>query len=215
MVRAPRSVIPASFRTSLPYGHSAIIAATTVGFAGGIGFLYQFRSNSVNDPDFTGGGHQPRGYDQWSVFYNKAYVHKVHVTVRMSNSEAVNDTLGILEMFHTESPTAGVLGADNLYSNVEQRLDPKLGDVMKHTNAAGSGGRTQWVFLNKTYYPGTWLKEYDYNDRSALTNQNPVAESYISVLGRFPSTTTTRSFRLEVTLKYDVTFYDPKSFVGS
>lgn len=29
-----------------------------------------FRANSVYDPDFTGTGHQPMGFDQWAIFYD-------------------------------------------------------------------------------------------------------------------------------------------------
>lgn len=31
---------------------------------------YVMRANSVNDPDYTGGGHQPLGMDQWAQFYD-------------------------------------------------------------------------------------------------------------------------------------------------
>jgi len=31
---------------------------------------YQWRLNSLYDPDYTSTGHQPLGYDQWTPFYN-------------------------------------------------------------------------------------------------------------------------------------------------
>ncbi len=36
--------------------------------------LWQFRANSIFDPDQTGAGHQPLGHDEWSQFYNHAVV---------------------------------------------------------------------------------------------------------------------------------------------
>lgn len=41
----------------------------TVPTAGGIG-IYQFSTNSLNDPDTTGAGHQPYYYDQLLALYN-------------------------------------------------------------------------------------------------------------------------------------------------
>lgn len=32
---------------------------------------YKFRMNSIADPDFTAGGHQPRGHDQFAAIYRK------------------------------------------------------------------------------------------------------------------------------------------------
>uniref|UniRef100_UPI00404823FF hypothetical protein n=1 Tax=Shewanella sp. TaxID=50422 RepID=UPI00404823FF len=38
----------------------------------GIGAIasYAYRANSCFDPNYTGTGHQPNGFDQWSTFYN-------------------------------------------------------------------------------------------------------------------------------------------------
>lgn len=38
--------------------------------AAGVGAEQVFRGNSIFDPDLTGGGHQPYGFDQWSNFYS-------------------------------------------------------------------------------------------------------------------------------------------------
>lgn len=38
--------------------------------AAGVGAEQVFRGNSLFDPDLTGGGHQPYGFDQWVNFYS-------------------------------------------------------------------------------------------------------------------------------------------------
>lgn len=43
-------------------------------------YQYQFRS-SANDPDYTGTGHQPYGYDQLGALYTKARVLKQKFTI--------------------------------------------------------------------------------------------------------------------------------------
>jgi hypothetical protein len=44
-----------------------------------------FAINSLFDPDFTGAGHQPLGYDQWCAFYNRYRVDKVKVDIDFIN----------------------------------------------------------------------------------------------------------------------------------
>lgn len=40
-----------------------------------------FRANGLFDPDLTGIGHQPRGYDEWMTLYQKYVVKKAKITV--------------------------------------------------------------------------------------------------------------------------------------
>lgn len=42
----------------------------------------QWRANSLFDPDLTGVGHQPRGFDQWMTLYQKYAVLSSTITVR-------------------------------------------------------------------------------------------------------------------------------------
>lgn len=42
---------------------------------------YALQLNSVHDPQYSVGGGQPRGFDQWSAFYENYRVHGVKVTV--------------------------------------------------------------------------------------------------------------------------------------
>ncbi len=61
---------PQSNRTTLRYAESVTIS----GAAGSMA-TYQFALNGLFDPNITGTGHQPLGFDQWSVFYNNYVVH--------------------------------------------------------------------------------------------------------------------------------------------
>jgi len=56
---------PASRRVKLSYCESATLTS-----AYGAQALSQFRLNGCFDPWFTSTGHQPMGFDQWSLFYN-------------------------------------------------------------------------------------------------------------------------------------------------
>jgi len=54
---------------------------------------YSFRLNNVYDPNYTGTGHQPLGFDQWATFYNKYQVTKaafrIHPVSQTSNTEEI------------------------------------------------------------------------------------------------------------------------------
>jgi len=45
-----------------------------------------FRLNSIRDPDVTGAGHNPLGYDQWALMYEKYRVDACTVIVRLAST---------------------------------------------------------------------------------------------------------------------------------
>jgi hypothetical protein len=53
---------------------------------------YQFRLNSVYDPDYTAAGHQPMGFDQWAAYYNHYVVEECTYDVQMSTRETSDNT---------------------------------------------------------------------------------------------------------------------------
>lgn len=46
-----------------------------------------FRCNSMYDPDYTGVGNQPRGFDQWMDIYNHYYVKRSKIIVTFHNGD--------------------------------------------------------------------------------------------------------------------------------
>jgi len=47
---------------------------------------YVWSHNSIHDPDFTGTGHQPRGHDEWAMFYRRYYVYAARCEVSIANT---------------------------------------------------------------------------------------------------------------------------------
>lgn len=68
--------LPDSMLVKLPY------YSQNVGTATGVLASHLFNLNNLFDPDATGGGHQPRGRDQWATLYSRYRVVGIKVTLR-------------------------------------------------------------------------------------------------------------------------------------
>jgi hypothetical protein len=76
-------IIADEFRTCLPFTTNVSLVSTT-----GIPGTYLFRGNGPFDPDLTGTGAQPEGYDQFSAFYSNVRVLGSRITVIPQNLSA-------------------------------------------------------------------------------------------------------------------------------
>ncbi|WP_445779180.1 hypothetical protein, partial [Shewanella sp.] len=57
---------------------------------------WQFRLNSMYDPDYTAAGHQPMGFDQVSQNYGRYLVHKVKITIQAHYTSNDSNTIPTL-----------------------------------------------------------------------------------------------------------------------
>lgn len=64
-----RSIIPARYITKLMYSETFDLTQ-----AANTPWNYSYSINGMNDPNLTGGGHQPMGFDQFAALYNNYYV---------------------------------------------------------------------------------------------------------------------------------------------
>jgi len=75
-------IFPARVKKMLRYSTSIGASSTT----GAITSTQVFRANDLFDPDFTGTGHQPMGFDQLMVFYNHFCVTKAKIRCVFKNT---------------------------------------------------------------------------------------------------------------------------------
>lgn len=73
-----------------PYAANAVLGEA----AAGAGFAWTFRVNSLFDPDFTGAGSQPVGYDQFSALYGRYDVHSVRFEIQYANLTSLPARIG-------------------------------------------------------------------------------------------------------------------------
>lgn len=84
LINLGRAPIAKQALVSFRYCDTVAIDAST-----GVTATHVFRANSLFDPDFTGLGHQPLGFDQWSVFYDEYCVLGAKINVMPVNTQTV------------------------------------------------------------------------------------------------------------------------------
>lgn len=82
-IPASLGAYPSAIRVCLPFTETCQV--TTVA---GVGAWYQWRGNSLYDPDITGAGSQPYAYDQWSTFYAAWNVTGSSIEVTAANTQS-------------------------------------------------------------------------------------------------------------------------------
>lgn len=69
--------------------------------------VFVFSANGVYDPNVTGIGHQPKGFDQNMAFYNHYTVLGSKISLRYCNKTGGNDVPGYAELLLTDDGTTG------------------------------------------------------------------------------------------------------------
>lgn len=115
---------------------------------------YTFAINGLHDPDITGTGHQPRGWDQWKNFYGYYLVRgcKYDITFRFSGIDsgadaAVSGMAGIHVGGYNEATLF-----DTIDDFMERPLDPH--EKRKHWSAGSSTAREVATIYGKTNFKG-------------------------------------------------------------
>lgn len=94
-VRIPRQIDASRTMVKLPFFNSIVLNSTQVPAQA----EYLFSVNSAFDPDITGTGAQPRGFDQWATKYNRYQVKGLAYKILIrpsSDSDQATAALNIL-----------------------------------------------------------------------------------------------------------------------
>lgn len=124
VVRVNRNIVPSVLMVPLTYVSEKLTFTTT----GGIERYNLFNINSLYDPDRTGIGHQPLGYDQLSALYNNYRVLGSSIRVWARND---TDSTPFKILISTSSNTSGPAGIDAAQEGrVKTRMGGDQGKVM-------------------------------------------------------------------------------------
>jgi len=208
--KLPLSGFPNSMTVRLKYTTEVQINPTA-----GSSAAHQFRANGVFDPDATGTGHQPRGFDQWMARYNHAYVIGSKITVTptpISTSNAIPGAYGImlndsLSEFANytitddiiESKASGIKGRDWRLGGYIYNQNEKQNTIVKHFSAKKAFGLN--VVGNQSY------------DNTALAG--PAEEQIFDVWVGSLGGNDPGLLNLVVSLEYIVVFTEPNFLAQS
>jgi len=137
---------------------------------------HRFRLNSLFDVDFSGGGHQPLGYDQLMTMYTKVTVIGARARITMTNTDphlAQN-----LVVFPTSTGTT--ISSDAQLQTMIERGRARWCQLAP----AGSGGCTKTLTFNWSAREWYGKSPFDEDDFSHTTATNPVEVAYLHVVGQ-------------------------------
>jgi len=193
------SPIAPRLRTYMKYAEN--FTATT-----GITQDYQFRTNSIFDPDLTFTGHQPLGYDQISPLYDHYRVYSVAYKV-VIQSATTSYTPATVCVVPTNSSTSI---ANPIGTAIEH-----AGSNFKLTSSGANaitlyGSVDNWILNGKT------RAQYAADDvTAAAINTNPTEVLILHVAMACTDDASTLSLAGVIELVYDVEFFDPAQLTRS
>lgn len=178
--------------------------------AGTPGF-HIFRANSVHDPDYTAGGHQPMYHDQYAAVYRKYKVvsSKIQVTGTNDYSDQANTMGNLIVVMPSLSPTT--------YGSITEACESK---GVRYTQCQ----ERRPCKVTNTFSAKKFLSLSNVKDASELEGDladisvsgNPTKPVYF-VIGAYPLYQAQNSYPacLNVRIQYNALVYDLKDQSGS
>jgi hypothetical protein len=186
------------------------------------GSVYNFRANSLYDPNKTGTGHQPLGFDQMAEKYNHYVVlgAKIYVqAIPFGTSSSSGDNPAYFMVKTSDNDTKDYDSITHLIESTGKT--PKINSNYVYNQLSKPQGNNAKMPQDvATYSARKWFRKdpMDHDDLKALVNANPVEEVNFQIytmplLDSFVSTQDSVSY--QVTIEYIATFLEPKTLTQS
>lgn len=193
--RVPRQAFPERALTKLKY-----VSQTSLNPTASFAAHHFFSANNIYDPDFTGTGHQPLGYDQYAALYEQYHVRQAYAKVTFMSAD--NDGSG------NKNAVMCTLSLKNDPNEVRTHNaimeDPDSTTGVLHGDGPGTLVITKF-YSEKNMFPN----DKRHNTHSDI-NTGPPEQTYFEVVtkGNFGNDAETINVLVEIT--YMVEFYERK-----
>ena len=199
--KCPRGPLSTKLRAQLNYSDYFNLDVS----AGGATAEYVFSGNGLFDPNITGTGHQPRGFDQLMALYDHYVVIGVKLYLTSLNGDTTNGNIVGAYVADSSAP------AGDVFYPLEARM------VSYGVVAAEAGSSSTTVSLQ--FNPNTFLgRASPLSDPfiKGSTTANPTEQCYIHCFAiPGPGGTDTQVVYNHIRIEYDVMFIEPKTIAQS
>lgn len=194
---------PSKLKVRHRFVESFVLNPTTSGVA-----YYNFRANSLQDPDLTGFGHQPMGYDQISPHYDHYTVVGSKMTCYFTPEATADVAPCYFGVILTDTPVTIV--------NVTELLEQRFTGGVKWLGAINRVPATQ---TKRKYFSAR--KFFGVKDIigqqpwRAATGSNPNEDAYFQVFCASIGLNDPGIFRFTVYIDYIAVYTEPKTMTQS
>lgn len=209
-VNVNRAINPFAQRYICKMKYAEVRAVTGPALGGLV--QYNYRLNSIFDPNLTGGGHQPYGSDQLADIYNRYRVFRVDYAISALNSDgSVN--YSVLGAVPSNEPITTFTGVSDIMESprakyVTQAPSAPLKVLKGSISLPSLAGRTKAQYMADDRYQA----EFSTNPLESLV-LNIVAGTMTGTSGTGGAAT--NSMNLSISLVYHVECFDVKQQIAS
>jgi len=189
-------LFPIRTRKRLPYHDDINFTGTASASA-----AYIFSANGIFDPDITGTGHQPMGFDQMMLYYNHYTVIRSRVVVNCVNTTVTNP---IYVGIHLQGATTQI---------TDPRILLEEGQVV-YCSLSQIGVNGSQAVLRSSVDCGAFQGVDDVLDDPNMRGDaasNPTEQLYYALYCWNPFNATVPTASFSVRLEYDVMFHEPRT----
>lgn len=195
------SGMPKQRRAFLRYCEQINITSTAGALATNV-----FRANGVFDPNHTGIGHQPMGFDQWAGLFNHYIVVGSKISIAMTSADTSNTNPSVFGVYLTDSTTVP-------YTDWTEFKEAKKGSQRTVQGGRTSTPRCGTKFSAKKFYNVTDIKDNVARLGASITATPSEQALYCVYYQLINLQTITQSFT--VTIDYIVDFSEPRDLAQS
>lgn len=188
-----------SLMTTLIYSDTALLSSTGAPHIDSA----IYRGNGMYDPTFAIGGHQPSGFDEYSVIYSKYLVVGSSIRVIYSNEGSTAAECVVYPANTGSVPSS--------FNTIQEK--PYIRHTVISPKSEDQASQTMYASTKKML--GLTNVQPEDNVYTALTTADPSAQWFWHVSGHTLDDSSVLSIRVRITIKYKVIFFARNQLSGS
>jgi len=168
---------------------------------------YVMSANGLYDPNISGAGHQPMGFDQLMTLYEHYTVRQGKITVNFANESATECGFVGIALFPDSSPETSYYKLVENGLLVRSFIASRVGDSKSAVQLT-----TPFNIAKINGRPGNITGDELYRGDVA---SNPTEQTYLHVFAYNPANTNTMAVRCDILIEYEAVFTEPRKLANS